>query len=111
MIATKRQSNVPVPVLLPAPSTTPLDDALFKMLSRVATAPVRCADQGGDGAINRDGLDTATLRRIARRWCARMTEEKRFDFDELEGLDLALEHFSDQEFLAMVRGAVHVHMP
>lgn len=97
--------NLPAPVVTPTP-TTVLDDAFFRMLALVSMAPVKPSAQEEPGAIHPDGLDVTNLRRMALRWCARARRERSFDPMEVQGLEMALEHFSDEEFIDMTRGAV-----
>ncbi len=111
MARIKGKRTIPVPVLLPAPKTASPDDAFCRMIARVANAPIRSANQDSSGAVHDDGLDAATLRGIARRWCARMIREGAFDIDELRGLDLALQDYTDDEFVGLIKGAVLTHLP
>lgn len=98
-----------LPIIL-VPST-PLDDVFFDMIVDIATLPIRTSTQTEAGALRDDGLSLAVLRRLAIRWCGQMRERGAFPHDELEGLELALTHYTDREFAAMLAGAVIVRRP
>ncbi|MHB1194826.1 MAG: hypothetical protein ACYC6F_17505 [Longimicrobiales bacterium] len=103
------RSNVPAPKLS-SPPTTPLDDAFFRTIALLASAPVRSASQSGEGAVNPDGLNVGMLRQLADRWCSRTLKERRYSPGDVYALALALSHFSDEEFADMARGAVVTHL-
>lgn len=90
-------------------SAPELDDVFMPWIGKVATLPIRRSGDTVKGLVRDDGLTAATLRALAIRWCQAERRRGRFDPAELQGLALAIIHFSDTELRDMVEGAVIVY--
>ena len=90
-------------------SAPELDDIFMPWLARLATLPIRRGGEKVRGLVRDDGLTAATLRALAIRWCHAERRRGLFDPAELQGLALAIVHFSDGDLRDMIEGAAIIY--
>jgi len=82
-----------------------LDEVFMPWIAKLATSPVQEAGQQAPGMLRPDGLGADRIRAMALRWCAREQKLGTFDHCALQGLQLALECYTDAELTEMVTDA------